>query len=359
MIVPLAYLPTLALLAVTPRSFAVEATDPSLTEVAAFVRARAVAAWGEEILAPDPRTAPLAVTIAPGEEGQLAVEVRDGLDLVAQRSVAAAPSELAMIEAWIVVRAAIERAGTDDATPAIPRAGASDPPPAATSSVGAAPEPASTAGGDAAEASAVLASGTHDGAAEPEVVVSGAPLAAPAAARPAPASDASVSGLVDALRTGPLVETWGLVLSSQLAGAVRGGVTATARRHLFERVTLGARVGVEWSNPLSGVSATRLPMAGTVGWEPVAGLPVEIGTFAELSPVWVSADADSSAGGLGLGFGLGGYTRGALALGPVSVVGELGLALPLVRHSYSSSAETATDPALELRLGVGVEWRWP
>lgn len=245
---------------------------------------------------------------------------------------------------------AVEVIAPEPLAGASPRAPTADEavPADATGTTGAGAHEAAPSSG-AADGAAITASpdtGAGDGAAG-EASAGDEALAALAAL-----SDAGVSAL-------RLADAWGVVVASQLAGAPTAGLAVHARKVVGSSVWLTARVGLELSSPLSTVSTTRLPMTAMVGWVPVPELPLELGVQVQLTPLYVSSDDASLEGGLGLGFALGGYSRGAIGLGPVDVFAELSLGAPLLRQSYVTAAETASDPVLDFRMALGVEWRWP
>lgn len=198
----------------------------------------------------------------------------------------------------------------------------------------------------------------------------GALRAAPPSPAEAAASPAEPSAADEALATLSalgeagaqalrVVDAWGVVMATQLAGAPSAGLAVQARKVVGSSVWLTARMGLELSAPLTTVSTTRLPMTAMVGWVPAPELPLELGVQVQLTPLYVSSDDASLEGGLGLGFALGGYGRGTWGVGPVDLFAELALGAPLLRQSYVTSAETASDPVLDFRMALGVEWRWP
>ncbi len=307
--------------------------------LAELVRARARVTWGAEALAEPGRAARYTVELTAMSAEACALVVRDEGGPLASRVIAWEAADLGLLEGWLVVRSTLERAlgaegaRTTDATPDIP-------PQDVRASDGA----AATTTVAAAEAASIPALGQDGG-------VSEVALEEPPVAVLAPAARAPELGLHS------FVDTWGVVFLSQLAGAPSAGIAVQARKHIAPRVVISARVGLEWSTPVEGVSATRVPLIGMVGWSPWDELPVELGAQVQLAPVLVSTTDDN--GGLGLTASVGGYGRAAWALGPVGLFGELGLAIPLGRQSYASATEAARDPALDFRISVGAEWRWP
>lgn len=390
---------------------------PRAAALAEFVRARGRAAWGAEALADQASAARARVLMVDTSSTSVAIEIYGGEDLLASRVLEAEPLELGLLEGWLLVRATLERleapgpttravieaqsadaavlaAGTEPAGSVTASTSASETPPStaalapstAEAQASAAPArepralelpeaqlgmgPVEVIAPEAAEAGAVpvrvdvddapQAAGLADHGAGLAATPSPAEAAAPAEPSAADEALATLGALgeasVEALR---VVDAWGVVFASQLAGAPSAGLAVQARKVVGSSVWLTARVGLELSSPLTTVSTTRLPMTAMVGWVPAPELPLELGVQVQLTPLYVSSDDASLEGGLGLGFALGGYGRGTWGVGPVDLFAELALGAPLLRQSYVTTVETASDPVLDFRMAVGVEWRWP
>lgn len=312
--------------------------------LAELVRARGRVTWGDESITDRPEGARYTVEVTALSPEACALVVRDEGGVLASRSVAWQAVDLGLLEGWLVVRSTLERAMASPAagegeTPDIPRPGEG------------AIEAAVSATVAVVDPTPTITSSAVDGVEAARAEVGPPPSAVePSAAAPSPLG-------YDPTTRDRLVDTWGVVFASQLAGAPSTGLAVQARKSLAPRVNVGARVGLEWSSPIEGVSATRVPLTGLVGWVPWTDLPIELGAQVQLAPIIVSTTDDN--GGIGLTASVGGYGRGSWMVGPINLFGELALALPLARHSYDSATETATDPALDFRINLGAEWRWP
>jgi hypothetical protein len=394
---------------------------PRAAALAEFVRARGRAAWGAEALTEQAAAAHARVLMVDTSSTSVAIEIYGADDLLASRVLDAEPLELGLLEGWLLVRATLERLDAPGPTPrAVDEARAGDAAVLAAGTEPAGAVTASTSVSDAPAVTAALAPSTAEAASSapparepralelpeaqlgvgpvevlaPEAaeagaapvrievdedeqtpsVADGAPALAatpsPSAAGVPPTEPAEPSAADEALATlGALgeasvqalrvVDAWGVVFASQLAGAPSAGLAVQARKVVGSSVWLTARVGLELSSPLTTVSTTRLPMTAMVGWVPAPELPLELGVQVQLTPLFVSSDDTSLEGGLGLGFALGGYGRGTWGVGPVDLFAELALGAPLLRQSYVTTDETASDPVLDFRMALGVEWRWP
>jgi len=312
----------------------VPGTGETAADVASFLASRARGAWGDGVMG----EGRFEVEVTATSSAACQIVVRgDGVE-IAGRVVDLTPRDLGLLEAWVMVRATIERESQAEPTPAIPPS-APVPVPVAISEekpLETKPEPA-----------------VHND--EPSVLTS---LLDPDPRMPGEA----ILGQTDpSALIGPspnLVDAWGLTLTSQIVGISRGGLAVHARKILLPRVVGTARAGFELATPVTGVSVTRVPLTGMLGWIPFEPIPLELGGFVSLAPMYVS---EASTGGFGFEAAVGGYARSSLRLGPVTVLGEMGLGVPMLRHSYTSATgdEINADPPVEMRLTIGLEWRWP
>lgn len=355
--------------ALPPGSVAVVELGPPTEHthaLAELIRARGRVAWGRDAIVDRPAGARFVVEIEAGTSAACELLVREGGAVLAARRVDWEAVDLALLEGWVMVRSTVERGE-----------GAALELEAEDEVIAVAPGPARAAETTTTAVTTELEAAGLAGEPpplDPTPPIDAAPAAdagtsTPALADTHPATPSPGLGLVDVpagrpdlvldelLAVARLIDAFGVGFSSQLSGASSAGLAVHARKTLAPRVIATARLGVEWSSPLTDVSTVRLPLTGMVGWVPWVELPLELGAQVQLTPIFLRSDQGGS--GLGLGASVGGYSRGSLQAGPFTLFGELGLAVPVLRHTYSTTTETAADPVLDLRFAAGVEWRWP
>lgn len=201
-------------------------------------------------------------------------------------------------------------------------------------------------------------------------IVEAAPVAEPATATAVATVAENDPQPMVAARSTPIASApWGediesisatLMTEASVHSGLGFGPAVSASVELERGVIIGAGLAYRASSPAELLNITRVPLSLRAGYVPVREFDVEAGVSLTLD-LGVASTAERD--GAIVGINAGPYVRGRLPFtswdgAEISFVGEMGVALSLLRSSFFIDGAEYSDSILSARATAGLEWRW-